>query len=56
MPPKSHLSIIEHAQRVVSCEQHAAWLTVRGERKEADTYWRLAEIHRAWVNKLRTSV
>lgn len=52
----SHLSICEHAAKVVSYERHAAWLTVRGEAKEAEAFWCLAAVHRAWVNKLRTSV
>lgn len=55
-PVKSHLTIIEHAEKVVSYERHAAWLTVRGEAKEAEAFWQLAAVHRAWVNKLRTSV
>lgn len=36
----------EHALKAASYTQHAAWLTVRGEAKEADAFWRLAEVHR----------
>ena len=53
---KSHLTIIEHAEKVVRYERHAAWLTVRGERDEAEGFWAMAAVHRAWVRKLRTSV
>lgn len=50
------MTIIEHAEKVVRYERHAAWLTVRGYGKEAEAYWDMAAVHRAWVRKLRTSV
>lgn len=57
MKPKSHLTIIQHAQKAVEHERTAAWLTVRGiTEPHPDAYWCLAEVHRAWVQKLRTSV
>lgn len=45
-------SIEDHERRAGECEQHAAWLTVRGKALEADTHWRLAEVHLAWACRL----
>jgi hypothetical protein len=53
---KSHLTICQHAEKVVNYERHAAWLTVRGCPEDPEPYWILAQVHRAWVRKLRTSV
>lgn len=41
-----------HAMKAVSYYQHAAWLTVRGEVKEADAFWRLSEVHKARAARL----
>jgi hypothetical protein len=35
-----------HAIKAAAYYQHAAWLTVRGDVKEADAYWRLSEVHK----------
>lgn len=55
---KSHLTIIEHAEKVIEYERTAAALQVRGitEPTPPETFWTMAAIHRAWVQKLRTSV
>lgn len=58
MPPKSHLSIIEHARKACEYERTAAALQVHGITTPTppETFWQMAAIHRAWVQKLRTSV
>jgi hypothetical protein len=55
---KSHLTIIQHAEKAVRYERTAAALQVRGitEPTPPETFWQMAAIHRAWVAKLRTSV
>jgi hypothetical protein len=57
-PVKSHLTIIQHAEKAVRYERTAAALQVRGitEPTPPETFWQMAAIHRAWVAKLRTSV
>lgn len=51
---KGHpFTIEDHYRRARECYEHAAWLTVRGKRKEAETYWQMHEVHLAWAKRLR---
>lgn len=47
----------EHIRKARRYEQTAAALQVRGitEPTPPDTFWRMAEVHRAWARKLRAA-
>lgn len=51
----SHLTIREHARKANEYERTAAMLTVRGHQhiQDPEPFWTMAEVHRAWVRKLR---
>jgi hypothetical protein len=48
------VTLAEHIRQARRFERTAAMLQVRGitEPTPPDTFWRLAEVHRAWARKL----